>query len=221
MMNGLARSLREASFRAGRVLGICLLMSVGFVIYFTLLSGEAFTMQNLFYRMTEVMIFVGCMMFMIYGMVDFATYTQVSLSYGSTRKHALVSLIYMDLLQVAGMTFLVWLVAVLIPAQWQPLSARGAIGLALNVFLIACAVSLINGMLVYRFGKGAYVLFVIVTTAFSGCIMGMSDYLAQMDFVGMIVSGGDLAVLGMVGIILFAIAAVVCGVFMRKIEVRV
>ena len=69
-MGGLTRSLKYASFRAGRVIGICLLMAFGFVFYFALLDGTQFTLQNLLPRFPFMLLFIGNLMFMIYGMLD-------------------------------------------------------------------------------------------------------------------------------------------------------
>lgn len=220
-MNGLTRSLKYASFRAGRVLGIALLMSAVFVLYFTLIAGEAFSMQNLIGRLPETLLFIGCLMFMIYGMLDLVTYTQLTLSYGSTRKHAMISLIYMDLLQILGLLICVWLLFTLAPAAWLPMSIGTACGLAQNLFFIASAVALINGMLIYRFGKVAYYIFTLLAAVLGGAVAGFTTNMGRFSVLGNIFTLGNLSMLNLIGVVLFVIAAVVCWLFIRRIEVRI
>ena len=79
-MGAFMRSLKYASFRAGRVIGITAGMSVGFVFYFTFLNGESFTVENLISRFPLMLIFIANLMFLIYGMVDVASYAPVAIS---------------------------------------------------------------------------------------------------------------------------------------------
>lgn len=220
-MNGLTRSLRYASFRTGRVLGIAVLMSFGFVLYFTLIAGEAFSMQNLVSRLPETVVFIGALMFMIYGMLDLVTYTQLTLSYGSTRKDAMISVIYMDLLQIVGMLLVVYLVFTLAPAAWMPMGTLEACVLAQNIFFIASSVAMINGMLIYRFGKVAYYIFTFLAAVISGAVAGFTTFMGKMSILGNVFQIGGLSVFDLIGVWLFVIASVICWLFIRKIEVRV
>lgn len=220
-MNGLTRSLQYASFRAGRVLGTAILMTAVFVLYFTLIAGEAFSMQNLVSRLPETVIFIGSLMFMIYGMLDLVTYTQLTLSYGSTRKDAMISVIYMDLLQIVGMLLVVYLIFTFAPAAWMPMSPLAACALAQNIFFIASSMAMINGMLIYRFGKVAYYIFTFLAAVISGAVAGFTTFMGKMSVLGNVFQIGGLSVFDLTGVVLFVIAAVICWLFIRKIEVRV
>ena len=57
-MSGLLRSLKYATFRAGRVIGICLLMAVAFVFYFAFLNGDTFSVQTLLPRFPFMLLVV-------------------------------------------------------------------------------------------------------------------------------------------------------------------
>ena len=220
-MNGLTRSLRYAGFRAGRVLGTAILMTAGFVLYFTLIAGEAFSMQNLVTRLPETVLFVGALIFMIYGMLDLVTYTQLTLSYGSTRKDAMISVIYMDLLQIVGMLLVVYLIFTFAPAAWMPMGTLEACALAQNIFFIASSIALMNGMLIYRFGKVAYYIFTFLAAVISGAVAGFTTFMGKMSVLGNVFRIGGLSVFDLIGVVLFVIASVICWLFIRKIEVRV
>ena len=222
-MSGLMRSLKCATIRTGCVLGSALLTSVAFTVYFALISGERLTLMNLVGSLPGIMLFIGCLWFMIYGMVDMVTYTQLTISYGATRKHALIGRLYMNLLQTIGMVACMYLVYVLTPAEWMPMEAVSACLLAQNVYLIAGSLALVSGMLVYRFGKVAYLIFTILAAVFGGGLAGFGTYAGES---GILVSiggniGGGFCVWDLAGIVLFLIVSVICWFFMRRIEVRV
>ena len=222
-MSGLMRSLKCATIRTGRVLGSALLTSVAFTVYFALISGERLTLMNLVGSLPGLMLFIGCLWFMIYGMVDMVTYTQLTISYGSTRKHALIGRLYMNLLQTIGMVACMYLVYVLTPAEWMPMEAVTACLLAQNVYLIAGSLALVSGMLVYRFGKVAYLIFTVLAALFGGSLAGFGTYAGES---GILVSiganiGDGFCVWDLAGIVLFLIVSVICWFFMRRIEVRV
>ena len=222
-MSGLMRSLKYETIRTGSVLGSALLVSVAFTVYFALISGERLTLMNLVGSLPGLMLFIGCLWFMIYGMVDMVTYTQLTISYGSTRKHALIGKLYMNLLQTVGMVVCMYLVYVLTPAEWMPMEAVSACLLAQNVYLIAGSLALVSGMLVYRFGKVVYLVFTILAAIFGGSLAGFDIHAGESGILASIGAaiGNGFCVWDLAGIVLFLIISVICWFFMRRIEVRV
>lgn len=221
-MSGLTRSLKYATFRAGRVIGICFLMAAAFVLYFALLDGVRFTPQNLLPRFPYMLMLVGNLMFMIYGMLDVATYTQLTLIYGCTRKNAALSTVYMHLLQILAIEVVMGICCAVIPAQWYAMDGKTLCLLALIVFLFGSGLALIAGMLIHRFGKTAYIVVVIIASLSGGVIGGLVGFHGGTTIVMDIVLGLlNLPVLIAVGVLWYAVAAVIFWLTIRKIEVRV
>ena len=222
-MSGLMRSLKCATIRTGCVLGSALLTSFVFTLYFALISGERLTLMKLVGSLPGIMLFTGGLWFMLYGMVDMVTYTQLTISYGATRKHALIGRLYMSLLQTIGMVACMYLVYVLTPAGWMSMETVPACLLAQNVYLIAGSLALVSGMLVYRFGKAAYLIFRVLAT-FLGCsLVGFDTYAGGAGILASIGGniGNGFCIWDLAGIVLFLVVSVICWFFMRRIEVRV
>lgn len=221
-MGGLARSLKYASFRAARVIGVCLLMAVGFVFYFALLDGSKFTVSNLLPRFPLMMLFIGNLMVMLYGMIDVATYTQLTLTYGCTRRDAAISTIYMHLLEILAFEVVMAVSCALIPAQWQVMEGKALCLLSLAIFLIGSGLALVTGILIQRFGKAAYIVFVIFASLGGGVVGGLVGFHGGTTVVMDVVLGFlKLPVMLGAGIAWYALAAVIFWLFIRKIEVRV
>lgn len=221
-MGGLMRSLKCATIRTGHVLGSALLTSVAFMVYFALLAGERLTLMKLVGSLPEIMLFIGCLWFALYGMVDMVTYTQLAISYGSTRKHALIGIFYMNLLQTAGMVICMYLVYMLTPAAWMSMDAISSCLLAQNVYLIAGSLALICGMLVYRFGKAVYLVFMVLAVFCGSSLAGFATYTVQSGgFASIGINIGGYGVWNLTGIALLLLMSVICWFFMRRIEVRV
>lgn len=221
-MGGLLRSLKYASFRAGRVIGICLLMAVGFVFYFALLDGARFTPDNLLPRFPLMLLFIGNLMFMIYGMLDVATYTQLTLTYGCTRKNAAICTVYMHLLQILALEAAMAVCCALLPSQWRMIDAGTLCLLALAVFLTGSWLALVTGVLIHRFGKAAYMAAVLVCSVGGGVIGGLVGFHGGTTVVmEAVMAFLNLHVMMIAGVVWYAAAAVVFWLCIRRIEVRV
>ena len=221
-MSGLIRSLKYASFRAARVIGICLLMALGFVFYFALLDGTQFTLQNLVPRFPFMLLFIGNLMFMIYGMVDVATYTQLTLTYGCTRRDAAVSTVYMHLLEMLALIAVMALSCVLIPKPWMAMDGATLCLLGLALFFIGCGLALVTGILIQRFGKAAYIVIVIFASLGGGVVGGLVGFHGGTTVVmDVVLKFLNLYVMLGAGIAWYVLAAVLFWLFIRKIEVRV
>lgn len=169
-MGVVMRSLKYASFRAGRVMCMIAGMSVGFVFYFTFLNGDSFTVENLISRYPLILMFIANLMFLIYGMVDVASYVPLTLSYGSTRKVAFFSNLYMQTLQILGVEILLWICFKCIPRTYLSEYTDGNLlcAVALCIFLLGCGISLPCGVLISRFGKTAYIIVVVLASVGGG-----------------------------------------------------
>lgn len=221
-MNGLTRSLKYASFRAGRVIGVCLLMAVGFVFYFALLDGSRFTAENLLPRFPFMILFIGNLMFMIYGMLDVATYTQLTLTYGCTRRDAAISTVYMHLLQILALEAAMAVCCALLPAQWMLIDGKTLCLMSMGVFFVGSGLALVAGILIHRFGKAAYIVVVIFASLGGGVIGGLVGFHGGTTVVMEIVLKMlNLPVLLVAGIAWYTVMAVIFWFFIRKIEVRV
>lgn len=221
-MGGLTRSLKYAGFRAGRVVGICLLMAVGFVFYFTLLDGGRFTLENLLPRFPMMMLFIGNLMFLLYGMLDVAIYTNLTLTYGCTRKNAMISSVYMHLLIVLALEAVLAVSCALIPAQWAVVDGGWLCRLAFAQFLIAGGLALVMGVLINRFGKVAYIIAVFFAAVGGGVFGGLVGFNGGTTVImEIVIEFLNLPVLIAAGIVWYAVMAVICWLCTRKMEVRV
>lgn len=221
-MSGLTRSLKYASFRAMRVVRNCLLMAVGFVFYFTLLDGEGFTLHNLLPRFPLMLMFTGNLMFMLYGMLDTATYMQLTLTYGCTRRNAGISTVYMHLLQMLVLEAVMAASCICIPASWQAVDMRMLCLMTLTLLLFGGGLSLVTGILIRRFGKVAYIIFVIFAALAGGMIGGLTGFSGGTAPLMVSLQGSlNLPVLLMAGIACYAVMTAVFYISIRGIEVRV
>lgn len=221
-MDGLNRALKYATFRAGRVIGVALLMSVGFVFYFVFLNGVAFTPENLISRFPLMLLFIGNLMVMLYGMLDVATYTQLTLTYGSTRRNAAISVYYMQVVQILVILGIMVLFYTLVPERWLTGDGKGICLRALILFLFGSGLALVSGVLIHRFGKVAYMIVVVICSLGGGVFGGLVGFHGGTDFLAEylnLMSG--IMLLGVIGVIWYAVAAVIFWCFIRKIEVRV
>lgn len=221
-MGGLTRSLKYASFRAGRVVSICLLMAAGFVFYFNLMDGRRFTLENLLPRFPMMLLFIGNLMFMLYGMIDVATYTKLTLTYGCTRKNAMISSVYMHLLIVLALEAVMVVSCALIPAQWAVVDGGWLCLLAFAQFLIAGGLALVMGILINRFGKVAYMIVVFFSAIGGGVFGGLVGFHGGTTVVmDIVIEYLNLPVLIVVGIVWYVVMAVICWLCTRRMEVRV
>ena len=221
-MRGLTRSLKYATFRAARVIGVCLLMAVGFVFYFTFLNEQAFTVENLVSRFPFTLLLIGNLMFMIYGMLDVATYTQLTLTYGCTRKDAAISTVYMHLVQILALEAVMVSCGILIPRQWMSVDGVTICLLSLALFFIGSGLALVIGILIHHFGKTAYIVVVILASLSGGVVGGLVGFHGGTTFLMDFVMGLlNLPLLITVGIVWYAVMAVIFWFSIRKIEVRV
>lgn len=220
-MVGLTRSLKYAAFRAGRVIGITLLLSIGFVFYFMFLDGEQFTVQNIISRFPSMLVFVGNLMYMIYGMIDIATYTQYTMSHGATRKDVLISTIFMHVLQIAAAEAVLLLFFAL-PKDWQMAGRNELCMAALLLFLVGGGLALIMGILIRRFGKAAYTILVMVSATCGGILGALIGFHGSSAFLlDLLPAAFNWTVPAVIGCVWYIAAAVVFWLFIRKMEVRV
>lgn len=218
-MEGLVRALKCATWRAGRVIGLTILMSVGFIFYFMLLSRTPFTVQNIVTRFPQMLLFVGSFMYLSFGVVDVVTYVQYAMSCGCTRKNVLLSAVYMNMLEIAGVELALFVYLLLAPKEWVLPGGSTLCGLALLAGLFSTGFSLMMGIFVKRFGKVAYV-FVVLVCAVIGGIMGGVAAMNEWDI--LIVGTPNLPVVVTLAFIgWYVLAAAVFWLCIRKMEVRV
>lgn len=221
-MSGLTRALKYATFRAGRVILITLLMSIGFVFYLAFLDGAEFTLENLITRYPLMLILIGNLMFMLYGMLDVATYMQLTLSYGSTRRDAAISTYYMQIIQMAAILAIMALFYAVVPDHWIQNDGKMICLLALVLFLFGSGFALISGVLIHRFGKAAYIIIVVFCTFGGGIFGGLVGFHGSTEFLEKYLDVLlNMAVLNAVGAVWYAAAVVIFWFCIRKIEVRV
>ena len=221
-MGGLMRSFKYAAFRAGREIGVCLLMAVGFVFYFAFLDGSPFTVQNLLPRFPFMLLFIGNLMFMLYGMLDVATYSQLTLTYGSTRKNVAISTVFMHVIQIAALVLLIALSGAFIPQEWLPVPCSTLCFLAAGLFLFCSGLALVMGILIHRFGKVAYILVTIFAALGGGLIGGLVGFHGGSTIVlDTLLRVLNLNLMFAIGLIWYAVMAVIHWLAIRKIEVRV
>lgn len=220
-MSGTIRSLKYAAFRAGRVIGLTLLLSVAFVFYFMFLDGEHFTVQNVISRIPFMIVFVGNLMYMLYGMIDIATYTQYTMSCGAVRKDVLISTIFMHVLQIAAAEIVI-LLFFRIPKSWQMTGENELCLLALLFFLVGSGLALVMGIAIRRFGKVAYIILVTICSAGGGVCGALVGFHGGGIFLFDLLHVSDyLPRMAAAGCIWYAVMAVIFWLFIRKMEVRV
>ncbi len=221
-MSGLLPSIRNATRRAVMILAYIVFMAVIFSVFFTWSSGDAITLQGIASDIPKLLLFFGTICIVMWGMVDMVTYLQMTISYGSTRRDALIGYVYMNLFEVAGILICMCLVYACVPGEWMDASLEVLLMLGQNVFLIAAALALTFSIFVYRFGKKAYLIFALPVSLLCGGIVGFSS---QIGISGIYVSSGlsfsgRLFALNFIGAGLFIIAAVLSFLIMKKLEVR-
>lgn len=221
-MKGLMRSLRDASVRAARVTGLTLLLILGMTLYFIFLNGEPFAAEHITARLPVTIIFVGNLMLLLYGMADVVSHMQMSLACGATRKHTLIGMIYMNLLQVLVLCALLAVLYALVPAGRLHLNGAVVCRLAMNLFLLAGGLSFVSGLFIYRFGRVAYLILTILTSMSGGVFVSVANfYFGRLQAIGAVEMWMNTLVGGCAGILAFAVCAVIFWFGIRKIEVRI
>jgi hypothetical protein len=220
-MSGLVRSLKYASFRAARVLGVTLLMAFCFIFYFMFLEDAAFTVRNALEHFPYMLLFIGNLMFMIYGMLDVATYTQITMSYGCTRKNAVLSTVYMNLLEIFAAEVILTVYCVFVPCGKPHEQAAAMCVGSLALFLFGGGWAMLGGILIHRFGKAAYfvvVFFSIIAGFALGCVGGFygGTYVFLERAMALPVQA-----LALAGVLWFAAASAISWLASRRMEVRV
>jgi hypothetical protein len=220
-MNGLLRACRYATFRGLRVLGVTLLLSVGFVFYFMFIGSQTFTVDNALAQFPYMLLFVGSLMIATYGMMDVAIYMQLTMSYGCTRKNAALSTIYMNLMEILVIEVILALYLRLVPVGEISAKAPWLCGAALMVYLFGSGYAMIGGILIHRFGKVVYTIVLLLLIA-AGSVLG---------FIGGFFEGTDIiveramtwptALLGVASAAWFVLASLILWLFTRRMEVRV
>lgn len=218
-MSGLMRAIRCASWRAGRCVGMTLLMSVGFVFYFMLLDGTSFTLMNIVGRFPQMVVFVGSLMYLIFGMVDIVTYVQYAMSCGCTRKNTLLSALYMHMFELAVTELVLAVYYLVLPAGWSMVSGREMCMTVLYLFLFDMGLSLTMGIVIKRFGKVAYILLVLLCSAAGGIVGGLVGFFGTAVFDIMIPHAS--LVVPAAAFAWYGFMAVIFWMFIRKMEVRV
>lgn len=220
-MNGMLRAMKYASFRAARVIGITVLMAVGFVFYFAFLNDDAFTVPNLVGRFPVTLIFVGNLMISLYGMLDVVTYMQLTLCYGSTRKYAIISQIYMGVVQVAAVVLILAASCALIPESWQYADGSSFVLIAQNLMFFGSGLALFGGLLIYRFGRVAYWIFVMLMACGGGVLAGFGGYADEGALQAVSRVAMSYPALQLLGVLWFAVMAAACWLILRRSEVHV
>jgi hypothetical protein len=220
-MSGLVRSLKYASFRAVRVLGVTLLMAVAFIFYFMLIESTSFTLSHVLERFPYMLLFLGNLMFMIYGMLDVATYTQLTMTYGCTRKNAVLSTVYMNLLEIFSAAVILTAYCVLVPCGKPHEQAAVMCISSLALFFFGGGWAMIGGILIHRFGKAAYIVMVLFSTI-AGCAIGFASgfYGGTYVLLEKVVTLPMQAIM-LAGVLWFAAASVISWLASRRMEVRV
>lgn len=224
-MSGLIRAMKDATFRAERVMGVSILMSVAFCFYFEFLGEGNFSLQNLVSKLPFTLMLFAMMMFGLYGMIDIATYTQMAMSYGCTRKNAVLGMIWMQFLEIAETMILMVVLAYAIPQEWQLVDIMYQSVITLVMIVVSSGFALPVGIALRKFGKAAYIVIVVIICLVCGITGGVLGFLgaAEVDWLTMLAAGTVPFILPaiIIGIIYYIVCAVLFGLLMRKMEVRV
>ena len=117
-----------------------------------------------------MMIFFGAVMLFAFGMAQYRMALNLSLSFGSTRREAMVGLHLYRLIPAIGVTAL----AVLIPlafGQELLFGTRATILVGVGIMLLGSAVGMMTGLIDLRFGKAVSII-VCVLIVLAGSICG-------------------------------------------------
>lgn len=217
-MGGLVRALKCATWRAGRVVGLTLLMSVGFIFYFMILEGAHFTVEAAVGRFPQMLLFVGSFMFLAYSVVDTVTYVQYAMGCGCTRKNIMITSIYMHVFEIAASELILVLYFAVFP-KGMPAGGSEVCREALLMFTFVSGLSLAMGILVKRFGRIAYIGVVFFCAVMGGIAGGMMGYFRGTGFLVKLpwISVFELAAV----IVWYVVMAIVFWMNIRKMEVRV
>lgn len=218
-MSGLLRALKCATWRAGRCVGMAMLMAVGFIFYIMIINGTRFTVANIVGRFPQMVVFVGSIMYLAYGIVDTVTYVQYAMSCGCTRKNIFFSAVYMHVFELAVTELVLALYYLVVPAEWSMASAGEMCMTVLYLFVFDMGLSLTLGILVKRFGKIAYVVFVVLCSVLGGLVGGLVGFFGTEIFSGIIPHAS--LMIPFAAFVWYGLMAALFWLFIRKIEVRI
>ena len=218
-MSAIIRSFKSHGYRAERMFGITMLMAFGFIFYFLFLDGMKFTVENILGRVPFSVFFLSVLMFMIYGLVDVVSYVPITISDGCTRRNMLFGQIFMHVIEV-GQTLLVLAIFFALSPVKASIESGAFLKMSAAAFIAACGISLLAGMVVYRFGRVAYFIIIFALTGAGGVVGGMMGAFGGHTVATLVPQ--VLQKFGWVGLacVLYVICAVVFGILSRKMEVK-
>lgn len=218
-MSAIIRSFRNHGFRAERVFGITMLMSFAFIFYFLFLDGMSFSLENILGRVPFSVFFLSVLMFLIYGLIDVVCYVPLTISNGCTRRNMLLGQVFMHVVEV-GQTLLVLAVFFALSPVKASIEAGDFLKMSAAAFIASSGVSLLAGMVVYRFGRIAYFIIIFALAGSGGLIGGLMGAFGGDTVAAMVPQ--ILQKFGWVGlaVILYVICVAVFGLLSRKMEVK-
>lgn len=222
-MYGVSRALKRASYRAGRTIVITLLMSIAFVFYFEFLSDGNFTPEALVPRVPVMYLYFSSMMYLVYGLTDVAIYTPLEISSGGTRRNVFMGTIFMCALQVGVSLLFLLAFYGLVPKMLLPaIPMRRMLLVTAAIGAFVCGTGMIMGQIVWRFGKVAYYVLIILVTsvcAIAGAMFTLSNggYVAATDRLMMYIDKGFVVILALLW---YALMAAISYLMLRKAEIH-
>ncbi len=223
MNSGLKRMLKYMFVYAERICLAFLIFIAAWFVYMLLLSGgfsdKTILMNNLAAIPNYVM-FLGVLVGMIFTTGYLPLLSNGHLSMGATRKEFSVGVVFANAIIIIEST-LFGVIINLIVGNFYPImpTARYA-ALAFAIYLISTGIGLIMALLVDRFGKVAYYIFVAIIACLGGIIGGVtaaSGLRGGIDFF----NSSKIYFLPIIGIVFFALTSLGYGLSMRKKTVTV
>lgn len=165
-----------------------------------------------------MMIFFGAVMLFAFGMVQYRMALNISLSFGSTRREAMVGLHLYRLIPAVGITAL----AVLIPlafGQELLFGTRATILVGVGIMLLGSAVGMMTGLIDLRFGKAVSIIVFVLVALVCGFCGGFAVIAADevFSFAGQLPVSMILALAGVGAYLLVSIPEVLA---VRRYQVK-
>lgn len=216
----LMRSLKFWGQGALEGIGITVIAALA-ILLFLLMSG---TEKAIMPALSMCMLGAGCVAVLLLVIGYFQVYISMLVSMNVTRKMVITGLLASVTATVLGNVGMITLCQILIPGKFSAENV-GMITLSAVILFIVSAVSIILGGVMVKWGKVGSVLVGVISGIIGGCVGAGFVIAGEVDnepFAELFMLMGDnYTVFAVIGVIVYAAAAIFAAYAVKKMEVRV
>lgn len=223
MNSGLKRMFKYMFVYAERICLAFVVFVAAWFVYMLLLSG-GFSDKNILVEnlsmIPNYVIFLGVLVGMIFTTGYLPLLSNGHLSMGATRREFAYGIIFAHLIVVVESSLVGTIINLIVGRFFNVMPAGKYAALAFTIYFISTGIGFIMALLVERFGKVAYYIFVAIIAILAGVIGGFTAAAGVRGSIEFFVSN-KVYILPVIGLVFFALTALGYRLALRKKTVSV